>query len=146
MKIEAASPPDLPDVERLLRSVALPADGAGDRLGTTLVAREDSRLVGTAALELYAEGALLRSVAVEPGLRGRRIGHQLTEAALRLAREHGVETVFLLTTTAEHFFPKFGFESITRAEVPESVKVSDEFGATCCASAIVMRKRLLRGP
>ncbi len=102
-------------------------------------------VVGTAALELYAEGALLRSVAVEPGLRGRRIGHRLTEAALTLAQELGAETMFLLTTTAQDFFPRFGFERITREEVPKSVKASDEFGSACCASAVVMRKRLI-GP
>lgn len=142
MKIEAASPQDLPDIQRLLHAVALPVEGAGDRLNTTLVAREGSRLVGTAALELYAEGALLRSVAVEPGQQGSGIGQELTEATLRLAREHRARAVFLLTTTAERFFPRFGFERITRDGVPESVKASDEFRGVCCASAVVMRKTL----
>jgi amino-acid N-acetyltransferase len=50
--------------------------------------------------------------------------------------------VFLLTTTAERFFPKFGFEQIARDEVPASVKASVEFRSACCASAIVMRKQL----
>ena len=35
--------------------------------------------------------------------------------------------MFLLTTTAERFFPKFGFEQITRDEVPETVQASVEF-------------------
>ena len=73
---------------------------------------------------------------------GRHIGHQLTEAALRLARTHGVEAVYLLTTTAERFFPKFGFEQIAREEVPAAVRSSVEFASACPASAIVMRKRL----
>jgi amino-acid N-acetyltransferase len=107
------------------------------------VARQDSEVVGTAALELYADGALLRSVAVEPQQQGRRLGHALTEAALRLARDHGVDTVFLLTTTAERFFPKFGFEPIAREDVPASVRASIEFQSACPASAIVMRKRLV---
>ena len=38
----------------------------------------------------------------------------MTDAALRLAVAKGVNTVFLLTTTAERFFPKFGFEQISR--------------------------------
>ena len=66
-----------------------------------VVARNDRRVVGVAGLELYADGALLRSVAVDPALQGRRVGHQLTEAAVAMARDHGVENVFLLTTTAE---------------------------------------------
>ena len=143
MRIEAALPGDLADIQRLLQQVALPVEGAGDRLETTLVAREDSRLVGTAALELYAEGALLRSVAVEPGQQGAGLGQALTDAALRLAREHGAGAVFLLTTTAQRFFPRFGFETITRDGVPESVKASDEFRGVCCASAVVMRKALI---
>ena len=70
-----------------------------------LVARNDEQIVGTAALEMYADGALLRSVAVEPHLQGRQLGHQLTDAALHLASSRGATTVFLLTTTAERFFP-----------------------------------------
>ncbi|HEU5181800.1 MAG TPA: arsenic resistance N-acetyltransferase ArsN2 [Candidatus Polarisedimenticolia bacterium] len=143
MRIEAASSRDLPGIQRLLQCVALPAEGAGERLATTLVAREDSRLIGTAAVEFYPDGALLRSVAVEPGKQGSGIGRELTEAALRLAREGGAGAVYLLTTTAQRFFPKFGFETITRDAVPETVKASDEFRGVCCASAVVMRKTLL---
>jgi amino-acid N-acetyltransferase len=50
--------------------------------------------------------------------------------------------VFLLTTTAERFFPKFGFEQIDREQVPASVQQSVEFQSACPASAIVMRKLL----
>jgi amino-acid N-acetyltransferase len=107
-----------------------------------LVAKEGGRVVGTAALELYADGALLRSVAVEEARQGRQLGHQLTNAALRLAKTHGARTVFLLTTTAGRFFPKFGFEPIDREQVPPSVRESVEFQSACPASAIVMRKEL----
>jgi N-acetylglutamate synthase-like GNAT family acetyltransferase len=140
--IEAASHGDLPAVRDLLVRSRLPLDEIDDHLKTMLVAREGGQIVGTAALELYADGALLRSVAVDPRRQGRRLGHQLTEAALRLARTHGADVVFLLTTTAERFFPKFGFEQIARDEVPASVKASVEFRSACCASAIVMRKQL----
>jgi amino-acid N-acetyltransferase len=66
----------------------------------------------------------------------------LTEAALDLARNRGVDTAFLLTTTAATFFPKLGFERISRADVPESVQASVEFQSACPDSAVVMRKRL----
>ena len=125
--IEAAQDGDLPDVRTLLERLNLPLAGVDDHLHTMLVAREDGHVVGTAALELYADGALLRSVAVDPGRQGRQLGHELTEAALRLAGDHGADTVFLLTTTAERFFPKFGFEPIARDDVPASVRASVEF-------------------
>jgi amino-acid N-acetyltransferase len=66
----------------------------------------------------------------------------LSEAALALARERGSRIAFLLTTTAERFFPKLGFEPIVRDEVPASVQASIEFQSACPASAVVMRKRL----
>jgi amino-acid N-acetyltransferase len=66
----------------------------------------------------------------------------LTDAALQLATSRGARTVFLLTTTAGQFFPKFGFERIERDQVPSSVRMSVEFQSACPASAIVMRKQL----
>ena len=140
--IESATEHDLPEIRSLLERLELPLAGVDRHLTTMLVAREGEQIVGTAGLELYAEGALLRSVAVDPKLQGRHVGHQLTEAALRLATSRGVTAVFLLTTTAERFFPKFGFERITRDDVPASVRESVEFQSACPASAIVMRKRL----
>jgi amino-acid N-acetyltransferase len=140
--IEFASDQDLPEVRSLLQRLSLPLDGVDEHVKTMLVAREDGHVVGTAALELYEDGALLRSVAVDPRQQGKRLGHALTEAALRLAAAHSADTVFLLTTTAERFFPKFGFEPIARDDVPASVQASVEFRSACPASAIVMRKQL----
>lgn len=142
MLIEAATTHDLPQVHDLLRRHGLPLDDVTSHVNTMVVARDDERVVGVAALELYAGGALLRSVAVDPEAQGKHLGHQLTEAALNLARERGVDAVFLLTTTAEKFFPRFGFERISRADVPDSVRASVEFQSACPASAVVMRKRM----
>lgn len=144
MVIESATPNDLPAVQALLASHNLPLDEVASHVQTMVVAREAGRVVGVAALELYAGGALLRSVAVDAAVQGQRVGHQLTEAALDLARERSVDAVFLLTTTAENFFPRFGFEPIPRADVPEAVQASVEFRAACPASATVMRKRISR--
>jgi amino-acid N-acetyltransferase len=144
--IEAANARDLPGVCRLLDRHHLPLAGLEEHVRTMLVAREDSRIVGTAALEFYADGALLRSVAVDARHQGRLLGHQLTDAALQLARTLGVQEVFLLTTTADHFFSRFGFEPITRDDVPASVQASVELRSACPASATVMRKRLASGP
>jgi len=140
--IESASERDLPGIRALLERLHLPLAGLDQHLTTMLVAKDGEQIVGTAAVELYADGALLRSVAVEPRRQGKRLGHQLTGAALQLAATHGTNTVFLLTTTAERFFPRFGFERIDREQVPPSVRASVEFQSACPASAIVMRKQL----
>ena len=112
---------ELPRILELLEEVGLPCDGFANHLSTTLVARGDGRVVGCSALELYAAG------------------RQLTEAAaLELSRYLGVEEAYLLTETADHFFPRFEFRPIPRSEVPRSVRSSVEFTSACPASAIMV--------
>lgn len=142
IRIEAAGPADADAVFCLLEQNHLPLEGLENHLATTLVARQGGRIVGSAALELYPDGALLRSVAVAAELQGQGLGHELTDAAIRLGRDLQVPAVYLLTTTAERFFPKFGFERIERADVPATVRSSIEFTSACPSSAIVMRKAL----
>jgi len=132
---------ELESVLALLRESRLPLDGL-DRTARIVVARDDGGLVGTAALEMYPDGALLRSVAVAPRAQGRGLGHELVEAALRIARDADAPAVFLLATTAEHYFPRFGFAQIERQDVPASVRTSLEFTTACPSSATVMRKLL----
>ena len=142
MVIHAAEESDLPAVRRLLETQHLPLDGIDEHVSTMVVARKGSEVVGAAAVELYSDGALLRSVVVDPVVQGQGLGHRLSEAALSIARDRGTRTAFLLTTTAERFFPKLGFEPIVRDHVPVSVQTSIEFQSACPASAVVMRKRL----
>jgi amino-acid N-acetyltransferase len=143
-RIGAARPFDVPDLFALLEQHHLPTAGLRDHLATTLVARtEDGQIAGSAALEVYyPDGALLRSVAIAPALQGHGLGFRLTEAAITLARDRRVTAIYLLTTTAERYFPRFGFAPITRAEVPPAVQTSIEFTSACPSSATVMRKIL----
>lgn len=142
MPIEPAERRDLSAVRQLLIANHLPVDGVDDLVPTMVVAKSGDEVVGAAAVELYADGALLRSVVVSRRAQGQGLGHRLTEAALEIARSRGTRTAFLFTTTAEAFFPRLGFETITRADLPESVQASVEFRSACPTSATVMRKRL----
>jgi amino-acid N-acetyltransferase len=137
-----ASAEDLAGILDLLRQNRLPVDGLADHLTTTVVARENRRIVGSAALEMYGEQALLRSVAVSPAFQSRGLGRALTEAALTMARGRQVRAVYLLTTTAEQFFPKFGFTIIPRDVVPDTIHTSVEFASACPSTATVMRLTL----
>src|SRR5215212_2482281 len=98
-EIERAQARDLADLLALLEINGLPADRFSDHVATTVLAHKNGQVVGCAALELYGAAALLRSVAVTPALRGRRLGEQLVRGALDLARQRGVATVYLLTET-----------------------------------------------
>ncbi len=103
------APSELWSVLDLLERLGLPEAGLAEHASTVLVARADGRVVGTAALEVYGDEALLRSVGVEPEHQGAGLGGELTQEALSLARRLGVRRIYLLTTTAERFFPRFGF-------------------------------------
>jgi amino-acid N-acetyltransferase len=136
--LELASEADLAPVLALVQACQLPIAGLEQHLGTALVARDRGELVGSAELEMYGECALLRSVAVATHMRGRGLGQRLVRAALDLARQRGVRSVYLLTETAGEFFPRFGFHPIDRASVPEPVKTSVELTSACPESALAM--------
>ena len=138
--IDRAMPEDVAAMLELLRGNALPLDGLLDHLPTALVARSLGRVVGVAALEVYDDGALLRSVTVDATLRGHGVGNRLTAAALDLAGTLRLPAVYLLTTTAEGYFPRFAFSRISRDEVPPGVQQSVEFRSACPASAVVMKR------
>jgi amino-acid N-acetyltransferase len=143
LSIGAATAADLPGILKLLEMQGLPRSGLSDHIASALVARQSGTIVGSAALELYSGGVLLRSVAVDATLQGQGLGTRLTEAAIDVARASGAPAIYLLTTTAEGFFPRFGFVRIDRQNVPGDVQQSVEFVSACPASAIVMCKALV---
>ncbi len=124
-------------VYSLLRAASLPVQGLDAHFDTILVARRGEDVVGSVALEAYEDGALLRSLAVAESERGRGLGIELTQAVIALARARGVPVLVLLTETAAEFFPKFGFETVSRADVPAGVRRSVEFTTVCPESAVV---------
>jgi len=140
--IVKAGKEELPEILALLDECGLPGEGLVDHLATILIAGEGTDIVGCSALEMYEEYALLRSVAVKETHRGRGLASRLTKAALELARDHQVTTVYLLTETASTFFPKLGFKPIPRFEVPQKVQNSIEFTRLCPQTATVMTTTL----
>lgn len=139
--IRAAHAQDAVAVRALLAAALLPLDGVPDDLRHFLVAEKDGAVVGAIGLELYGEAALLRSAVVAPELRGSGLGDRLVRALLTDARAQGASELILLTTTADAWFPRFGFERITREAAPVSLGASEEFRGACPASAVVMRLR-----
>ncbi|MHB1297881.1 MAG: arsenic resistance N-acetyltransferase ArsN2 [Gemmatimonadaceae bacterium] len=142
--IRTASEKDAEAVRMLLREEALPTAGVPDDLANFLVAKRDGQetLLGTVGLERYSDAALLRSAAVRASERGTGIGEALVKRLIESARADGVRTLVLLTTTAEDWFPRFGFARITLAEVPSALHASAEFQGACPDSAVVMRLEL----
>ena len=138
-EVRSATVADYPAVIALLEAAGLPTAGVPRTLGDFLVADAGDGLAGAVGLERYGSGALLRSAVVRPGDQGTGIGAALVRALLDRARDGGLREIYLLTTTAERWFPRFGFAPIEREQVPDAVRASVEFREACPASAVVMR-------
>ena len=142
-QIRPAATSDLPRVEMLLTASQLPLTGVREALADFVVAEADGEIVGVDGLELCCDDALLRSVAVAPEWRSKGLGRALVTRAVAEAEARGIRALYLLTTTAEHYFPSLGFQRVGRDEVPAEVKATEEFTTACPASATVM-SRVLR--
>lgn len=142
VKVRSAQTADLAAVHDLLRTLKLPTAGVASWLAEFLVAESAGAIVGVAGVERYRDSVLLRSVAVQPTWRSSGLGRTLVESVLQRAASQGSRGAYLLTTTAEHYFPRLGFTIIPRSAVPAPVQDSVEFREACPASAIVMHRVL----
>ena len=142
MKIREATDRDLDAVESLLTANDLPLDGVKENFSSFVVAEDKGEIAGAIGLEKFGSVALLRSAVVSPQYRGSGIGRRLVEQVLEQASDEGIEELFLLTTTAEKYFPRFGFSPTARSAVPAVVKASAEFQGACPDSAVVMTRRV----
>ena len=140
--VRTAAPNDLPGVERLLTTNDLPLDGIRDAFADFVVAEAGDQIVGVAGLEVCDDNALLRSVAVAPEWRSHGVGRALVTRIISDAEARGLHALYLLTTTAERYFPSFGFHAIARDAVPADVRETEEFRSACPASATVMTRTL----
>jgi amino-acid N-acetyltransferase len=141
--IRKAEAVDLPAVEALLQAAGLPVEGVAEHFENFFVVDDGNAIVAASGFELHGSNALLRSVVVTEAARAAGIGSSLTRRALHEAYARRAASVYVLTTTAEAFFARFGFEPIARADVPRGVQTSREFQGACPASATVMRRNLL---
>ena len=100
--------------------------------------------VGVGGIEPEGRHGLLRSVVVRESARGRGIGTALCDALEARAAAEGVETLFLLTTTAADFFAGRGYERVERSAVPAGIRATSQFEDLCPATATCLRTSLSR--
>ncbi|MER7011222.1 amino-acid N-acetyltransferase [Saccharopolyspora sp. NPDC000359] len=80
-----------------------------------------TRVVGCGALHvLWEDLAEIRTVAVDPSVKGAGIGHRLVQQLVALARELGLARLFVLTFETD-FFGKHGFRTVDGAPVSPEV-------------------------
>ena len=120
--------PEIPQVKALVDASA----EAGEMLSRTLaelcesvrdfyVYADEQGVGGCCALHVeLMDLAEIRSLVVQDGRRGRRIGGQLIRACLNEADGLGIARVYVLTRVPE-FFEKQGFRRIDKHELPHKV-------------------------
>lgn len=138
--IRPATANDLGAVETALRDSDLPLDGLNDQFGDAYaVAEADGRVIGVEGIEVYGNDGLLRSAAVVASWRGKGVGDALTRDRIDWARRRGLRSLYLLTTTAGDYFPRFGFAHADRDSAPDPVRRSREFSEACPSTALFMK-------
>lgn len=145
MLIRAATSDDLAALEQLLAADELPTSDLDHQLANFLALCENELdpPIGFIGLEVCGESyGLLRSLVVRNSHRSRGLAGRLCEELFRLARQRGVEQLYLLTTTAEGFFRKIGFRTVPRESAPAPVQQTEEFRSLCPSSAVCMHYTL----
>jgi amino-acid N-acetyltransferase len=145
-KIRVATSADRLAIERLLEANDMPVAGIPQALEGFFVAESDGEIVGVIGVEQWGDDGLLRSAAVESRARGVGLGRRLVDHAVVFAEGRALRRLYLLTTTAEHYFPAFGFSRVERDAVPAEIQQSVEFRGACPASAVAMMRTARSSP
>ncbi len=125
----------------ILRQNNLPVDDINESTKLFLLYCENE-ITGTIGLEIHGHYGLLRSLSVTREKRKNGSGSHLLNFIEKFAVDSGVKSIYLLTTTASHFFSKKGYVTISRNAVVDEIKKTSEFSMVCPSSAIVMCKNL----
>ena len=135
--------PPRSSVVALLEAQGLPAsDLTESHLQHFFFAGDAAAPDALVGLEIYGQDALLRSLVVSAGARTQGLGSALVLHAEGYAAAHNVRALYLLTTTAESYFERRGYQRVERADAPPSIRSTREFAGLCPASSAFMIKRL----
>ena len=132
-----------PEIKRLLTDSDLHhEDIITSQLKHFVLGWDGPKLVAVIGLEIKNHSALLRSLAVDADFRNCGIATRLVGEIEDYAKSVEVDTLYLLTLTAEIFFEKCGYRKIARDSVPAGIQETTEFQNLCPASAVCMVRHL----
>src|SRR4029077_13992870 len=118
---------DLGAIHALLKSSGLPIGDLETAQPEFVAIRDGERIIAAGALQVFGSAALLRSVVVADGERGRGTGRRVVSELERLARSPKINQLVLLTETARDFFQQQGYRVIEPGATPPDVQESAEF-------------------
>lgn len=140
LTIQAAQPAQLPALVDLLTRNALLSEDLPTDLANFWLAYDGLKLIGSIGFEAYGSAALLRSVCVDAVYRNQALARQLYDVAFQEARQQGITDLYLITTTADQYFQRLGFEPVERSTVRAAILQTAQFSSLCPSSAIVMKQ------
>lgn len=103
-------------------AAALQERAVRDRIPLTLVAIDDGQLVAAGSIKLSEDGTRvglspwLAGIYVKEDQRGKGLGIQIVSALEQIARELGVQRLYLSADNAEHFYLKLGWQVLDKVE------------------------------
>ena len=134
---------DVSAVKILLGESSLPtSDVSGNEKIRFFGTYHHDSLLACIGVEVYGDTALLRSLAVASGWRNGGLGRRLVEYLESMCQQNGVQEIFLLTETAEHYFDQLGYTCTPRAHAPFDIKNTTQFSTLCPCSSRLMVKIL----
>jgi len=142
--IQPAKREDLNEIVNLLSDNNLPTIDIKENTVQLFVGLLNNKIIGIIGLEKYNGVGLLRSLAIKDTFKNQKFGERLVKQLLDFCSREKIEELYLLTTTAEKYFEKFGFQKTERFKIPETIKQTREFKDICPISAVVMCKEINR--
>lgn len=143
MKLDIKSEEALSEIQKLLMSADLvPVGLERENLYLFYQSNDGGQIIGVVGLEVYPEGALLRSLAVRADARSTGIARALLNEASAYARSIQSFDLFLLTETVAELMHRYGFRDIQRENVPTALLASPFFNGICPCSCHLMHKNI----
>jgi amino-acid N-acetyltransferase len=142
IKIMKLNRTEIPYATELLKDNELPYSDINTESVQLFSIEQDKQTIGIIGFEQYGKHGLLRSFVIEKQYRSKGLGARILSDFEKMASEQGITEFFILTTTADKFFARNGFEVFDRNAVPQLIANTTEFDSICPASAVCMRKIL----
>ena len=146
VKIASFTENNKKEVLKLLSEAELPTEDLTiEKLKDFLVAQQqDDTVIGAIGIEVKQNVGLLRSLVVHPHHRKCGLGTMLVNKLESLAKENGVNALYLLTTTAADFFLGLGYRVTLRESVPKHIADTEEFKNICPSFSVCLFKELAK--
>jgi len=129
---------DIESIKNLLKESRLLTNDLNRFITNFIVAEVNNKIIGVGGFEKHDEIGLLRSFAVTPEYRGKKIGKRIYQIVENKIFSTGIEKIYLLTETAIIYFKGLGFSIKERDSIPESIKQTRQFNELCPSSENIM--------